>query len=342
MAIRTAIIGFGLAGRNFHAPLIRCTHGLQLIAVGTSRKIAVPDGVSTRSPADLIADPGIDLIVIASPNETHFLLAEVALQSGKHVVIDKPMCVSTGEARKLIDLAQQSGLLLTVFHNRRWDSDFLTVRKLIASQALGRIALFEAHWDRFRPKVAERWRERPEPGTGLLFDLGPHLIDQALVLFGQPDAVSADLAAQRDGSLVDDYFSLTLHYGSTRVILSAASMVAEPRPRFAIHGTGGSFVKYGLDPQEDQLKGGASPVDPEFGDEAPPIHGTLTLSDSTSRAIPSERGDWLAYYSAVATAVASGGEPPVDPADAIAGLQLIELARQSAAEGRRLPFAQGR
>jgi scyllo-inositol 2-dehydrogenase (NADP+) len=329
MAIRSAIIGFGLAGRIFHAPLIQCCAGLQLVSVSTSKRSMVPEGLGTGTPAEIIADPDVDLVVVASPNESHFPLAEAALTAGKHVVVDKPMCVSTDEARKLIELAQRTDLLLTVFHNRRWDSDFLTVRKLIASQALGRVTLFEAHWDRFRPRIAERWREQPTPGTGLLFDLGPHLIDQALALFGPPDQVHADLAAQREGSLVDDYFALRMDYGSCRVILSASSVVAEPRARFSIHGTAGSFVKFGLDQQEDQLRAGMDPLAAEFGLESPSMSGTLTGGDGARSTVPSERGDWLSFYRGVAASIAGRAPTLVEPEDALIGLKIIEAARHS-------------
>ncbi|HYC94554.1 MAG TPA: oxidoreductase [Sphingomicrobium sp.] len=333
MAIRTAILGYGLAGRHFHAPLICATTGLELVALGTSRAGQVPDGVRVGSPAELIADPEIDLIVIASPNQSHFELAHGALEAGKHVVVDKPMCVTSGEAERLIDMAGRLSRLLVPFHNRRWDSDYLTVRKLMASGMLGQVMLFEAHWDRFRPEVAERWREMPESGSGLMFDLGPHLIDQALLLFGQPQAVSADLAMQREGSQVDDYFSLTMHYGPCRVILSAASVVADPRPRFAIHGTRGSFVKYGLDPQEDQLRAGIDPFAADFGVEDPSTYGILTREGESRTAIASERGDWLSFYRGVVASIADGSPSPVAPADALAGLKIIEAAA-NAAPGR--------
>lgn len=331
MTIRTAIIGYGLAGKSFHLPLIQATDGLEPVAVGTSRTGDVADGIKAASPEELVADPDIDLIVVASPNPSHFPLAEAALLAGKHVVVEKPMCVSAAEAEKLIAVANRSGRLLTVFHNRRWDSDFLTVQKLIASARLGRVLLFEAHWDRFRPEVAERWRERPEAGAGLLFDLGPHLIDQALLLFGQPDRLSSDLARQRGGAEVDDYFALTLHYGPARVILSAASMVAQPRPRFSIHGTAGSFVKFGLDPQEDQLRAGADPLAAEFGVEDSATHGSLILADGSRAVIASERGDWLSFYSGVVASIADGAPPPIDPEDALAGLRIIEAAQQAQA-----------
>jgi len=325
VAIRTAIIGYGLAGRIFHAPLVQAAEGLELAAVSTSRAEQVPPGIRVAPPEALITDPAIELIVVASPNETHFPLAKAALEAGKHVVVDKPMCVSTNEARTLIELAKASGRLLIPFHNRRWDSDFLTVRKLIDSGKLGRVLLYEAHWDRFRPKVAERWREKPRPGAGLLFDLGPHMIDQALLLFGTPQRTIADLAAQRQGSQVDDYFALTLHYGASRVLLSASSLVARPRPRFSIHGTEASFIMFGLDPQEDQLKAEADVLAPGFGvDES--LQGTLTTADGISSAVPSERGTWLNFYRGVAAALAGRGPPPVMPEDALAALQIIEHA----------------
>lgn len=326
MAIRTAIIGYGLAGKYFHLPLIEATDGLELAGVGTSRTGEVPDGLMAVSPEELVANPTIELIVIASPNPSHFPLAEAALLAGKHVVVEKPVCASAAQAEKLIAVAIRSGRLLTVFHNRRWDSDFLTVQRLIASGELGQVLLYEAHWDRFRPEVAERWREKPEAGAGLLFDLGPHLIDQALLLFGQPDRVSADVARQRGGAEVDDYFALTLHYGPARVILSAASLVAQPRPRFSIHGTAGSFVKFGLDPQENQLRAGADPLAAAFGVEDPSTHGMLTRANDSRTPVPSERGDWLSFYRGVVASIAAGAPPPVEPADALVGLRIIEAA----------------
>jgi len=329
MTIRSAIVGYGLAGRIFHAPLVQATDSLHLAAVSTSRAGQVPPGIQVAPPETLIADPAIELIVVASPNETHFPLAKAALEAGKHVVVDKPMCVSTDEARALIGLAKASGRLLIPFHNRRWDSDFLTVRKLIDSGKLGRVLLYEAHWDRFRPEVAERWREKPRPGAGLLFDLGPHLTDQALLLFGRPDSISADLAAQREGAEVDDYFTLTLRYGPCRVMLSAASLVAQPRPRFSIHGTAGSFTKFGLDPQEDQLRSGADPLVAGFGVEDRQAQGTLTAEDGSQTTIASERGEWLCFYRGVAASISEGAPPPVEPEDALAGLQLIEAARRT-------------
>ncbi len=338
--IRAGLIGFGLGGTAFHAPLIAAVDGLELAAVATSRTEAVqaayPETAVTTAEA-LIADPAIDLVVISTPNPTHFPLAQAALAAGKHVVIDKPLTPSAAEADTLIAQAASAGRLLVPFHNRRWDSDFLTVRALVESGRLGEILLFEAHWDRFRPDLAQAWKEAP--GAGQLLDLGPHMLDQVLVLFGMPEAIGADIAGQRGNSPVDDYFVLTLYYGTRRVVLASSRMIAAPRPRFGIHGRGGSFVKYGLDPQETAMRAGGSVRDPGHGIEDPAQHGVLTLPDGTHETIASERGDYRRFYAGVAAAIRGEAPAPIAAADALAGLRLIELAQQSAAEGRRISIA---
>ena len=325
--IKVGLIGHGLAGAVFHEPLIRACDGLELAAVLTSRdhplRVASFEELVERS----------ELVVVASPNPTHFPLAQSALEAGRHVVVDKPFTVTLGEADALMALARQRGLMLTVFHNRRWDGDFLTVRRLLPD--LGEVLLYEANWDRFRPAIKPGWRDEPEPGSGLISDLGPHLIDQALLLFGMPNAVSADILAQRSGAKVDDYFDLTLVYGALRVCLRSSSLVAEPRPRFAVHGTRGSYIKYGLDPQEQQLKSGMSTNNDHFGVDL--RQGLRTFADGKTAEVPAERGDYLAFYQGVAAAILDGGRVPVDPADARRGLMLIDLARRAAAQGRQLP-----
>jgi scyllo-inositol 2-dehydrogenase (NADP+) len=339
--IRTGVIGFGLGGTAFHAPLIDAVPELELAAIATSKADAVRAAyphAAVTTPEALIADPDIALVAISTPNDTHFPLAKAALEAGKHVVIDKPFATSVAEAEELAALAKARGLVLCPFHNRRWDSDFLAVRALIESGRLGEILLYEAHWDRFRPELVQPWKESIAAGSGQLPDLGPHLIDQVLVLFGAPEALSADLEVQRAGGEVDDYFALTLHYGMRRVILASSRLVAAPRPRFGIHGRQGSFVKYGLDPQEAALRAGGRVGDPGHGVEDPAQYGVLTLPDGTQETIPSERGDYRRFYAGVAAAIAEGAPPPVDPADAVIGLRIIELARQSAREGRRLPL----
>jgi scyllo-inositol 2-dehydrogenase (NADP+) len=299
---------------------------MELAAVLTSRdaphRVASLDDVIQRS----------DLVVVASPNTTHFPVAKQALEAGKHVVIDKPFTVTLDEADELIDLATQHKRVLSVFHNRRWDADFMTVRDVLAR--LGEVMLFEANWDRFRPQIKQGWREKSELGGGLLSDLGPHLIDQALQLFGMPDAIGGEILAQRESALVDDYFDLALHYGRRRVNLRSSTLVATPRPRFAVHGTAGSFIKQGLDPQEAQLKAGLDPRHAAFGIDS--RDGILTDADGQSETLPTRRGNYLAFYESVAAAIIDGTPVPVAPLDARNGLMIIDLARRASAQGRLL------
>jgi scyllo-inositol 2-dehydrogenase (NADP+) len=325
--IRVGLVGYGLAGSVFHAPLIRACERLELAAVLTSRdaprRVGSLDELMNRS----------DVVVVASPNTSHFPIAKQAVEAGKHVVVDKPFTITVAEADELIHLAAERQRVLSVFHNRRWDSDFLTVRELMPR--LGEIMLFEAHWDRFRPEITRGWREKPGPGAGLFNDLGPHMIDQALQLFGSPDAVQADIIAQRQGATVDDYFDVMLHYGASRVCLRASTLVAAPRPRFSIHGTAGSFVKHGLDPQEAQLKAGMDPRDLRFGVD--PQDGTFIHPDARSEVIQTRRGNYPAFYDGIAAAILDGAPVPVTPEDARLGLMLSDLVRRASAEGRRLP-----
>ncbi|WP_066794142.1 oxidoreductase [Sphingomonas soli] len=334
--IRAGLIGYGLGGMAFHAPLIHAVPELELAAIATSRA----DQVHARFPqvrvidADaLIADPSIELVAISTPNDSHFPLAKAALEAGKHVVIDKPFTNTVAQAEELDALAKARGLVLSAFHNRRWDGDFLTAQALLASGRLGEVLNAELRWDRYRPEVTTAWRDIPEAGSGILADLGPHLIDQALQLFGTPEALSGDVAVQRPGALTDDYFEIALHYGKRRVILSACRLIAASRPRFSLHGTRGSFVKSGLDPQEPSMKVGGKPGEQR---EDPAFYGVLTHGDGMTETVPTLEGDYRHYYSGVGQAIAGGGEPPVTAADAILGLRIMDLARQSSAEGRRI------
>lgn len=312
MTIRAALLGRGMAGTVFHAPLIRALPAFELAAIA-----------GAADSAAAIASPAIDLVVVATPNLTHFPLAAAALEAGKHVVVDKPFTVDPAQAEDLIALAAAKGRMLTVFHNRRWDGDFLTARRLIESGQLGDVQLFEANWDRFRPTPKRGWREEPAEGAGLLWDLGPHLIDQALILFGRPDSAAGDVAIQREAARADDYFDLTLRYGAMRVRLSASTLVAAPRPRFSLHGTAGSFVKYGLDPQEAALRGEASPPDSGFD-------GLFTGADGSREPVPTLPGRYLDFYEAVAAAITGSAPPPVDPSDALEGLRMIAAVRAGA------------
>jgi len=326
--IRVGLIGYGLAGSVFHEPLIRACDGLELIGVLTSRehplRMQLLEDVLER----------VDLVVVASPNQTHFPLARTALEHGKHVVVDKPFTVTVEEASVLIALAGQRERILSVFHNRRWDSDYLTVRELLPR--LGDLSSFEANWDRFRPDIKRGWREEPQRGSGLFNDLGPHMIDQALQLFGMPNSIEADITAERATAKVDDCFEVALHYGSVRAYFRASSLRKIPRPRFAINGAGGSFVKHGLDPQEAQLKAGVDLGSPQYGVD--PQDGTLARDGAVAR-VPTCRGNYLAFYEALAAAILDGAPLPVDPGDARDGLALISLARRASELRQRLPVS---
>lgn len=340
--VRVGMIGFGQAGGLLHAPLIAVVPRLRVTRVVTRRVGQVhgrfPDAAVSSVVEEVLDDPDIDLVVVTTPNATHASFARRALEAGKHVVLDKPFVLDPDEGAALIRLARERNRMLSVFHNRRWDGDALTVEDLVRGGRLGRLRLVELRWDRFRPAIKQGWREAATDGGGVLADLGPHLIDQALRLFGPPEAMGADIAIQREAALVDDYFELTLRYGRMRVILSASTLVAAPRPRAALHGDAGSFVKHGLDPQEAHLRAGGSVDDPGFGEDAPEQYGVFTDGEGRGEPIATRVGDWRHFYEGVAAAILDGAPPPVDPADALTGLRLLALARRSAAEGQVLPF----
>lgn len=343
--VRTGLIGYGFAGKTFHAPLIDAVPGLQLVAVSSSAAAKVhadrPGLDVMASAAALIARGDIDLVVIATPNDSHWPLARLALLAGKHVVVDKPFALTLAQAQDLVALATAQGRVLSVFHNRRWDGDFMTVRQLIGSGELGRVVHFESHFDRFRPQVLARWREQPGAGGGLWFDLGPHLLDQALQLFGWPRAIHLDLARLRDGSVTDDWCHAQLRYDGLRVTLHASALVAAGALRFAVHGTRGSYVKHGLDTQEDALKAGQKPHWPaQVGWGADAGHSVLTsLRGDTlvARAWPILPGHYGAYYAGLRDAIQAGAPNPVAAAQAVAVMALIELGVQSAEQRRELP-----
>ncbi|MGX9784772.1 oxidoreductase [Janthinobacterium lividum] len=339
--IKTGLVGYGFAGSTFHAPVLSAIEALELTAVASSKPELVhkdwPHATVYAEPAQLFADPSIELVVIAAPNEAHFSLAQAALQAGKHVVVDKPFTISSTEAQSLIALAKERKLVLSVYHNRRWDGDFLTLKALLAQGTLGRIASVESHFDRFRPEIRQRWRESGAPGGGLLYDLGPHMLDQAMQLFGQPEKLYADIVLQRDGAQAVDYMHIVLYYDRLRVVLQAGCLVKAPTARFAVHGDKGSFVKFGLDPQEDALKAGGRPGQPGWGVD--PVRGALHLGtqpDGHFEHLEMQAGRYQDFYQGMADAIRHGAPAPVAAEDAAATIRLIELALQSAAEGRVL------
>lgn len=339
--LNVALVGYGFVGKVFHAPLIVATPGLSLHTVVSrdSAKVqADHPQVCVRERAEVaFSDDAVDLVVIAAPNAVHAPLALAALAQGKHVVVDKPFTLTVEEARAVLDAATRAGKVASVFQNRRWDADFLTLRGLIDAGALGRVAEFHSHFDRFRPLVQDRWRERDEPGGGLWYDLGPHLIDQAVQLFGLPQAITADIDRLRDGAQAPDYFHATLHYPRHRAILHASALVAGNGLRFAVHGTRGSYLKHGLDVQEDQLRAGVTPgapgwgVDTRAGEVVRERDGRLVTEVATAQA-----GDYRQYYAGMRDAILHGTPPPVTPQQAIDVMRLIELGMRSSAERREL------
>lgn len=348
MTLRVGLVGFGLAGTVFHAPLITSVPDLELAGIVTSQRdaahAAYPGVAVFATLGEMLAGADVALVVIATPNTSHLNLGREAIAAGKHVVIDKPFTITSADADDLLARAHERGVMLSVYQNRRWDNDFLTVRRVLASGALGEIVTYEAHYDRFKPEVnGDRWREQPQPGAGVLYDLGPHLLDQALTLFGTPRTVWADVRAQRPDARVDDYFHVVLDFDRTQAIVHAGSIVRATGPRFQLHGTRGSFIKYGLDTQEDQLKAGLRPGAPGWGEDPARDYGTLTTELDgglpITATVPTLRGSYEAYYQGVADHLVRGAPVPVTAESARANIRVIELARQSAAEGRRLPFA---
>jgi len=341
--VETALVGFGYAGRTFHAPLIAVTPGLRLNTIVSSRPDAVrADDAEARVVADLdavLADPAIELVVIATPNALHAPMATRALEAGKAVVVDKPFTVTAAEAEALVTLAERTGHLLSVFHNRRWDGDFLAVREAIQSGRLGRIVRFMSHFDRYRPERRDRWRERDEPGGGIWHDLGPHLIDQALMLFGLPEAIQADIGVLRDGEGAPDMAHAVLFYDRLRVVLHADMLSAAQPFRFAVHGDRGSLVTRGLDLQEDALKAGSRPGGADWPISGPP----LVFADGDTGAVEATTapgGDHARFYAEIARAVRGQGANPVPAHEALAVMRVLEAGQRSSDEGRRIVLDQ--
>jgi predicted dehydrogenase len=337
-AVNVALVGFGRAGRVFHAPLISHIEGLRLAAIASSRpddaRKAYPDARAYATPDQAFDDPVIDLVVIATPNDLHFPLAAAALGKGKHVVIDKPIAASVEETRKLIAIAEQAGRIVSVFQNRRWDADFLTLKRLIAEGLLGDVTVFESRIDRYRVPTGG-WREKKGPSNGLWYDIGAHTGDQVLTLFGPPLGVMADFAIQRAGVEMPDYFQVLLRYEKLRVVLAGNFLAAENDRRFLVHGTRASFVKCGADPQEAALTAGQLPG-PGWGEDPRPGH--LRLADGTIQEVRAEAGDYRRYYAGMRDAIRSGAKPPVTAAEGLAVMRLLEIAERSAAERREIAF----
>jgi predicted dehydrogenase len=343
--ILVGLIGFGLSGQTFHAPMIAAVPGLELASVversGDLAHQKYPQARVVRSVDELLADERIRLCVIATPNDSHFELARRCLSAGRNVLVDKPFTVTSEEARLLIHLAEKRGLLLTVYQSRRLDGDFKTVRKILAAGTLGRLVLFESHYDRFRPTLKDAWREKPGPGAGMLYDLGPHLIDQAIQLFGKPQAITADIRCEREGGTVDDAFDLRFDYPGMRALLRSTMVACAHATRFVINGTAGSFVKTALDPQEEPLRRGIAPGGPGWGEDPEAHWGTLYLASDTpssGQKVKTEPGDYREFYANVRDAMLGTAELAVKPQQALDVVRAIELAFESSRERRTVDW----
>jgi len=349
--INIGLIGFGMAGHTFHSPIIAGVAGLKLKTIRETRteniaaaQALYPEATVVYDVKAIFTDDAIDLVVVASSNTSHAPLAKEALLAGKHVLVEKPFTVTTAEADELLELAKQQNKVLTVYQSRRWDSDFKTVKKVLDSKLLGNLVTYEAHYDRFRNEIRPNtWKEEALPGSGLLYDLGSHLIDQALLLFGLPQEITADIGTQRQHSKIVDYFDLRLHYEGLKVTLKAGMLVREPGQHFVLHGDQGSFIKYGMDVQEAALKAGLSPKDiPDWGIEPQELWGSLNTiyqDLNLQGKIKSEAGDYRGLYENVYKAILGEEELEVKPEQARNTIRVIELAMQSSAEKRTIAYS---
>jgi len=345
-AIGVALVGWGYAASTIHAPLIAATEGLELVGVVSSRHASEPSSLAPAlrqallgcvwfpDVASMLRQPKVQLVVLATPNDTHFPLAQEALAAGKHVVIDKPFALTLAQADALIAQAQTTRRLLTVFHNRRWDSDFLELKQLLADSRLGRVTHVESRFERFRPQVRLRWRESAQAGAGLWYDLGPHLLDQALQLFGEPESIQLHTQHQREGALSDDWFHALLRYPRHCMVLQASMLAAYPGPRWTVHGTQGSYLRPHGDSQEEALKAGRWPAsDAYWGQGDAPGGLTLVQPDGVlhQQTPGASTGDWRQFYTQLASALSGrSGEPPVTALQARSVMDWLERGWRSA------------
>ena len=340
--LKVGVAGFGISAKVFHVPFIQTNEAFELNTVLERTKNesqqAFPQVKVVRTIDELVSDPALDLIVITTPNDTHFDYAAKALRAGKHVALEKPFANSSAEALELIRIGKESGKIFSVYQNRRYVSDFLTIRQVLDQGLLGRVNEFNAFYDRYRLEARPAaWREKPEPGSGILFDLGPHLIDQTIALFGLPAFITADIRMQRSHAKVDDYFNLWLDFGYTKAILHSGMLVREQGPRYLVHGEKGSFVKSGEDVQEAKLRAGELPGGPDWGREDSAFDGILhTEIDGkvVRKTIPTLPGNYGQYYVNLYNAIVNGQPLTEKPEHGYNTIRLIELARQSQAEKR--------
>ena len=343
--LRIGLIGYGLAGKVFHTPLYESA-GVKLVAVASSDSSRVhadhPDVRVYADAAALINDKDVELVVLASPSYTHASLMLQALAAGKHVLSDKPFTATVDEAEAVIAAAQAANRVASCYQNRRYDADFLTLQQLIEKGSLGELLYYEAHFDRYKPTVLSRWQETEQAGVGIHYDLGAHLIDQALLLFGMPDWLHGDVQKQRDGSDIIDYFHVRMAKGKIRIELSAGMLVPNHEMRYCVHGTLGTWIKKHLDPQENQVwHQGMTPLHDEYGLEDESCYGTLTqIADdkSINTQTPTQRGDWPRLYRELSSAIRNGNPPPVTAQEARNTIAIIEAIVESSETGKRVHF----
>ena len=330
--IKTALIGFGASGKHLHQPLLLANNNFQLVAVATyanNVSSELPRGCSQRSFTQVVNDPTIDLVIIATPNNSHFDLAQKALAHGKHVVVEKPIALESAQVQTLLDLAVSKNCLITSFHNRLWDCDFLAIKSVISGKKLGKVHSYSARVDRFQPKVINNWRDSPEFG-GAIWELAPNLIVQTLTLFGVPTSVFADISTLRDSAKAPDNFYLRLSYDNLNIELRTSSLVKHTGPRFVIHGDQGSFIKQGIDPQHQQLKANVVPADNNYGKEQIEDWGSLYTNNSDDEILcPSPAGDYCAFYRQLYETIRHQAPLPSDNQLAIDMVKIIEASYRS-------------
>ena len=344
--VKTAICSFGMSGRVFHAPFLHVHSGFEFYSVWERSKdlaAALYPGVRTcRTLEELLADPSVELVIVNTPNYTHYDFAKKALEAGKHVIVEKPFTVREGQGKELIALAVERGKKLSCYQSRRFDSDFRTVKRVIESGVLGPIVEAEIHYDRYTPVLSPKvHKETPGPGTGLLYDLGSHLIDQALQLFGEPDFVFADLFIIRDHSKVDDYMEVLLFYPGFRVRLKSSYLVREPIPAYSIFGHHGTFLKTRADVQEKHLLAGEMPDSPGWGAEPESEQGLLHTAidgNPVRERVPTERGNYMDYFSGIYESIRNNAPLPVTAEEAVRIIRVIELAYESLNKKQIVPF----
>ena len=341
--LNVGLIGFGFAGRVFHAPVIRAVDGLRLEAIVQRHGDPDPkysDVEFVRS-VDKLLTRKLDLIVVATPNTSHHALAKQCLRAGHHVLVDKPFTITLPEAEELVALAKQEQRIVTVYQDRRYTGDFATVQQVVSEGVLGRIVAYEAHFDRFRPELRSgAWREQKLPGSGVWYDLGPHLFDQALLLFGVPDAIHADIRIERDGAVVDDAFDVTLYYRHARAHLRSSLLAAPVGPTWIVRGTKGMFIKYGMDPQEAALREGRTPDEPDWDSEPPDRYGKIITADET-RTVPTRRSSFTHYYENVRDAILGTAELAVSPEWSLDVMRGLLLAVESSRKGAPVNWGGG-